>query len=143
MVGAGPSRHTLVVATYLWASEGLSQRNLKMLSLIDKWLYSQHRPFVWAGDFNMLLDEAASSSGRLVVASPCMAATQSCDPNFSTGTNTVRVPFAALVLSVSLPTVPPNRAILGFPIMNSTLDRSCRTISVKDDSRRFGTALVL
>ena len=46
VVGAGPSRHTLVVATYLWASEGLSQRNLQMLSLIDKWLYSQNRPFV-------------------------------------------------------------------------------------------------
>ena len=61
VVGAGPSRHTLVVATYLWASEGLSQRNLRMLSLIDKWLCSQNRPFVWAGDFNNLPEDVAAA----------------------------------------------------------------------------------
>ena len=39
----------------------LSQRNLRMLSLIDKWLYSQHRPFVWTGDFNNLPEDVAAA----------------------------------------------------------------------------------
>ena len=40
---------------------GLSQRNLSLLSLVDTWLYSQNRPFVWAGGFNILPEDVAAA----------------------------------------------------------------------------------
>ena len=61
LVGAGPSRSTVVVSTYFWSGEGWSTRNNELAALTSAWLHSLGRPYVWASDWNNTPEEVLAS----------------------------------------------------------------------------------
>ena len=50
-VGAGPRGGSIHVSTYLWAGEGLSQRNFDIMWAVAEWIVAIGRPFIWGGYF--------------------------------------------------------------------------------------------